>query len=410
MRNITIAKLLLLIFTCALANGIENENITLDFLCRIQSIPAFENPAPMSSKASFSDYIFDIELYEDAADEYDRVTKMFEMGEHYEYAAYQKALGLMKSGKYGKAAETLSKLGYTALDSGVTYRARLLYGLIECRLKSIDHAIYLLTDLEADFPDYSSEIRFWRGWLGILSQQPEQALADFEYVMNSSIRNPFYSSRAYGIKRWIDIHGKELDNRSPKLASWLSGVIPGTGMIYAGDIKSGTYSLILNSVLGYATFAPLVKKRYAQSAFTFLFLWSRYYLGGITNSELIAKNFNRSEWDNATKLLMETFIGPANNLSTPPQESSQEPQWLNGASVGIMWVLNLYQKNITTQDAQECQFNPSCSEFAIRSFSYYNPLKATLMTSDRLLRCNPFAYNQYPIDFKGYLIDKEWAQ
>lgn len=67
--------------------------------------------------------------------------------------------------------------------------------------------------------------------------------------------------------------------------------------------------------------------------------------------------------------------------------------------------LNLYQKFVTTQDNQSCQFRPSCSSYSKKAFSSHDPLQATLMTSDRLLRCNPAAHLHYPKNDSGYLID-----
>ncbi len=68
--------------------------------------------------------------------------------------------------------------------------------------------------------------------------------------------------------------------------------------------------------------------------------------------------------------------------------------------------LKLYAKYITTQDNHECQFKPSCSAYSQEAFSLYDPVQATLMTSDRLLRCNPTAHLHYPKDREGYLIDQ----
>ncbi|MCD6098119.1 membrane protein insertion efficiency factor YidD [bacterium] len=64
-----------------------------------------------------------------------------------------------------------------------------------------------------------------------------------------------------------------------------------------------------------------------------------------------------------------------------------------------------YQHFITTQDAQECQFRPSCSEFALASFRLTDPVQAYLMTTDRLIRCNPTARKYYDKDKENFLVD-----
>jgi putative membrane protein insertion efficiency factor len=78
---------------------------------------------------------------------------------------------------------------------------------------------------------------------------------------------------------------------------------------------------------------------------------------------------------------------------------------INPVRIAVKGLLKFYQKFITTQDNHECQFKPGCSSYAMQAFNLYNPIKATLMTSDRLLRCNPLAIDYYPKDQDGFLID-----
>ncbi|MEO0075576.1 MAG: membrane protein insertion efficiency factor YidD, partial [candidate division WOR-3 bacterium] len=44
------------------------------------------------------------------------------------------------------------------------------------------------------------------------------------------------------------------------------------------------------------------------------------------------------------------------------------------------------------QGQQICNFSPTCSEFARQSIRKYGLVLGTLMTSDRLQRCNPWAW------------------
>lgn len=77
----------------------------------------------------------------------------------------------------------------------------------------------------------------------------------------------------------------------------------------------------------------------------------------------------------------------------------------NPVKIVASLALRFYRNFITTQDNQECQFNPSCSKYAVLVYRRDNPLKATLETGDRLLRCNPFAYKYYPADSTGHLVN-----
>ena len=63
-----------------------------------------------------------------------------------------------------------------------------------------------------------------------------------------------------------------------------------------------------------------------------------------------------------------------------------------------VWI-RIYQKVISVQDLPSCNFHPSCSNFALRAVRKFGPFKGWLLAGDRLLRCNPFVKNYYPLDY-----------
>ncbi len=65
----------------------------------------------------------------------------------------------------------------------------------------------------------------------------------------------------------------------------------------------------------------------------------------------------------------------------------------------------IYSRFVTTQDSHECQFTPSCSHYAKQAVERRHTMEAMLMTSDRLMRCNPTAPGHYPQDSLGFLVD-----
>lgn len=65
----------------------------------------------------------------------------------------------------------------------------------------------------------------------------------------------------------------------------------------------------------------------------------------------------------------------------------------NPLSVGTDLMLSIYQKLISPlQGGHICNFSPTCSAFSRQSYRLYGPLWGTLMTFDRLERCNPGAW------------------
>jgi len=65
----------------------------------------------------------------------------------------------------------------------------------------------------------------------------------------------------------------------------------------------------------------------------------------------------------------------------------------NPLSVGADLMLSIYQKLISPlQGGHICNFSPTCSAFSRQSYRLYGPFWGTLMTFDRLERCNPGAW------------------
>lgn len=61
-------------------------------------------------------------------------------------------------------------------------------------------------------------------------------------------------------------------------------------------------------------------------------------------------------------------------------------------------VIKIYQKTISLDHGVLkifyphgfCRFNPSCSEYGVQAITKYGIIKGGLMTSWRVLRCNPW--------------------
>ncbi|MEW6194140.1 MAG: membrane protein insertion efficiency factor YidD [Bacteroidota bacterium] len=58
-------------------------------------------------------------------------------------------------------------------------------------------------------------------------------------------------------------------------------------------------------------------------------------------------------------------------------------------------LIKLYQKFISPMFPPSCRFYPTCSEYAIQSFSKYGVFKGGTKAVWRILRCNPFNKGGY---------------
>jgi len=59
-------------------------------------------------------------------------------------------------------------------------------------------------------------------------------------------------------------------------------------------------------------------------------------------------------------------------------------------------LIRFYQRFISPQDLDVCNFTPSCSSFALQAITRYGLMKGALLAADRLLRCHSLTYRYRP--------------
>lgn len=65
-----------------------------------------------------------------------------------------------------------------------------------------------------------------------------------------------------------------------------------------------------------------------------------------------------------------------------------------------------YKYLVSSQDAMDCNFTPSCSEYGLLSIKKQGPIIGIMSTFDRLTRCHGFNHQKYSIDSSsGLLVD-----
>lgn len=64
----------------------------------------------------------------------------------------------------------------------------------------------------------------------------------------------------------------------------------------------------------------------------------------------------------------------------------------------LLGLIDCYQKYISIWFQSKnihCKFNPTCSEYSKQAIEKYGPLKGSIKTISRILRCNPFSKGGY---------------
>lgn len=68
----------------------------------------------------------------------------------------------------------------------------------------------------------------------------------------------------------------------------------------------------------------------------------------------------------------------------------------------MIWLIGLYRKFISPLKRPCCRYTPTCSAYAIEAFRKRGFFIGFILTTCRILRCNPFAKGGYdPVPEKG---------
>lgn len=83
-----------------------------------------------------------------------------------------------------------------------------------------------------------------------------------------------------------------LPYKSKLVAKILSGILPGSGQIYAGNWKSGLNALVLNSAFGYVTVDSILDQNYVDAIMWTYFIFQRYYQGNLYRAGRAVDEYN----------------------------------------------------------------------------------------------------------------------
>ena len=84
-----------------------------------------------------------------------------------------------------------------------------------------------------------------------------------------------------------------------------------------------------------------------------------------------------------------------------PAKPARPPHETNPVKIVVGAAIAVYQKTLSGAQGDVCNFQPSCSHYSQQAFSKYGPILGSLMTADRLMRCQPGAVNYYGRYYRG---------
>lgn len=61
----------------------------------------------------------------------------------------------------------------------------------------------------------------------------------------------------------------------------------------------------------------------------------------------------------------------------------------------LIGIIRFYRKHISPKTPAMCKFYPTCSEYGITAIERFGPLKGSLLTLWRIIRCSPLTSGGY---------------
>ena len=81
--------------------------------------------------------------------------------------------------------------------------------------------------------------------------------------------------------------------------------------------------------------------------------------------------------------------------SRPPVILSEERHPLAFLNAPFVALIKLYQLTLSPVLGRSCRFEPTCSTYGVAAYRHHHPLRATYLTTTRILRCNPLCKGGY---------------
>ena len=128
--------------------------------------------------------------------------------------------------------------------------------------------------------------------------------------------------------------------------------------------------------------------------------WLVILLLPITRCVLAQEALVISDMEHINNLLSQSKPDPYKRSYIYRDETSLLKK-LNPVGLGLGGLLYFYQNVLSKHISADCLYSPSCSEFGKQSIKGFGIVKGTLMTLDRVNRCNRIA----AVDLKNYSRD-----
>lgn len=193
-----------------------------------------------------------------------------------------------RAGAYEFAESTLTQI--TRESSPLHFDAALELGRVLMVQERYDEAQDGLNGLLAVYLSRAPDVHRLLGWNALLDRRPKAAAGYFTQAGDTNL------AQAASVLA-------HMPRKRPLTAFTLSIFLPGAGEIYAGNIRQGIMSFLVNGACVAWIANSFSRKRYVDAAFVFYVLFNRFYNGSRSNAFDLAADVNERRYDAALKRL-----------------------------------------------------------------------------------------------------------
>ncbi|MDE0297454.1 MAG: tetratricopeptide repeat protein [Candidatus Poribacteria bacterium] len=256
---------------------------------------------PTEKQLLYAEQLFERRIYNPSILEYKRFLFYQSHTDMADFAHYRIAQAHYYQGNRGYSRQLFGEFMKTFPESPLYYHAQFMLGkthLDDGENATARSAFFRILQEKGD-ESLRVQAQYLRGWCYLHDRNWFKAISEFRDIRRLRGENRDIGSFDARLERTaVKLADTTLANtplplKSPRLAQFMSTVIPGSGQIYAGKIRNGLISLGINAAFFYLLGDSVADKRYVDAAGIFL-VGSRFYWGNRHNAKKWAKEYNQN--------------------------------------------------------------------------------------------------------------------
>ena len=195
-------------------------------------------------------------------------------------------------------------------NSPFRFRSQLMIGQLQFDAGTYSLARTTLFELLLSNEDIevTAAAHYLRGWCYVHTTDWDKAIAELRRVDTLQTDTPSEENASQLAD--ILLERTPLPHKSPRIAGWLSTVVPGSGQFYAGKVKEGVLAAVLGGTFIYLVADAIRERRYVDCAGISLIGW-QFYWGNRLEAQRFASEYN----SHRERELIETLKDQASSVS-----------------------------------------------------------------------------------------------